>query len=439
MISSAPHVLYVAWGFPPARTGGVYRALATANALAHQGFRVTVMTADEECWRKYTGADDSLLDQIDTRINILRVPFDWQVLNPNLYEYSWWRVKFPRLWNRANRRSTWKIFPENSYGVWRPLIEKAALDLHQSEPISAVIGTANPNVSFTPAVLLHEQYGIPYFVDHRDAWSLDVFDGNTVFSPESKEGKWEKRIFNGAEQIWFVNEPIANWHRHHYPQVAHKIHVVTNGWDPAFITPAVPNSGVHSPLIFGYLGTISGKVPIKEFVEAWKITKAQFPAMSESVVQIHGYLGFYGVANAALTNTLGRASEFGVEYKGPVNKTQIAKTYEQWDICLLILGTGRYVTSGKVFEYMATGKPIVSVHDPENAVTDVLKGYPLWFPVESLDPEEIARVLDRAAQAAQQATPEQHKMCINYAHQFRRDVVLNLAMRQVSKVVNSHQ
>ena len=28
------HVLYVAWGFPPARSGGVYRALATSAALA---------------------------------------------------------------------------------------------------------------------------------------------------------------------------------------------------------------------------------------------------------------------------------------------------------------------------------------------------------------------------------------------------------------------
>lgn len=439
MISPLPHVLYVAWGFPPARTGGVYRALATANALAHQGFQVTVLTADEECWQKYTGTDDSLLGQVDARIKILRVPFDWQVLNPNLYEYSWWRVKFPRLWNKVHQRKTRRIFPENSYGVWRPLIEKAALELHLKNPISAVICTANPNVSFTPAVLLHEQYGVPYFVDHRDAWSLNVFDGKTLFSPESKEGKWEKRIFDGAEQIWFVNEPIANWHRQKYPNVADKIHVVTNGWDPAFITPALPTSGVHTPLTFGYLGTISGKVPIKEFVEAWKISKEDYPSMSESVAHIHGYLGFYGVANAGLTNTLSRASEFGVSYKGPVNKTQIASTYDEWDVCLLILGTGRYVTSGKVFEYMATGKPIVSVHDPDNAAKDVLKGYPLWFSVETLDPIEIAKVLDKAAQATLQVTQEQRQKCIEHANRFRRDVVLNLAMLQVSKSVNRHE
>ncbi len=45
---SQPHVLYVAWGFPPSRGGGVYRALATANGFARAGFRVTVLTATRE-------------------------------------------------------------------------------------------------------------------------------------------------------------------------------------------------------------------------------------------------------------------------------------------------------------------------------------------------------------------------------------------------------
>ena len=202
MTKQSAHILYVAWGFPPARTGGVYRALATANALAERGFRVTVLTADEECWAKYTGTDHSLVEKIHEGITLLRVPFNWPVLNANLADYSWFRVRFPRLWNRIRLRRDRKVFPENSYGPWRPAIEQAALELHQRNPIDVVLATANPNVAFTPAVLLHEKYGIPYFVDHRDAWSLDVFDGKEVFSKDSTAGKWETKIFSGAEQIW---------------------------------------------------------------------------------------------------------------------------------------------------------------------------------------------------------------------------------------------
>ena len=54
------------------------------------------------------------------------------------------------------------------------------------------------------------------------------------------------------------------------------------------------------------------------------------------------------------------------------------------------MGKGKYVTSGKVFEYAASALPIVAVHDPGNAATDVLREYPLWFPINDLSPEAIA-------------------------------------------------
>ena len=46
---------------------------------------------------------------------------------------------------------------------------------------------------------------------------------------------------------------------------------------------------------------------------------------------------------------------------------------------------------GKVYEYMATGKPIVSVHEPESSASATLSGYPLWFPVTAMDPASRSR------------------------------------------------
>jgi len=51
------------------------------------------------------------------------------------------------------------------------------------------------------------------------------------------------------------------------------------------------------------------------------------------------------------------------------------------------------VTSGKVYEYCATGLPVVSVHDPGNAASDVLREHPDWHPVASLKVDDIAKAL----------------------------------------------
>ncbi len=102
-------------------------------------------------------------------------------------------------------------------------------------------------------------------------------------------------------------------------------------------------------------------------------------------------------------------------------KTEVGNLYATWDVLLLVLGSGRYVTSGKVFEYLATGLPIVSVHDPGNAATDVLRGYPSWFPAASLAPADIAAALSAAMQAAQAHDEARFAAGRQFAEQYRRD------------------
>ncbi len=64
---------------------------------------------------------------------------------------------------------------------------------------------------------------------------------------------------------------------------------------------------------------------------------------------------------------------------------------------------------------------MVSVHDPGNAATDVLRGYPLWFPAASLAPADIAAAITAGAQAARTATPEVRAQAARFADRYARD------------------
>src|SRR5690554_3974765 len=95
---SAPHLLYVAWGYPPSRGAGMYRALATANALAAAGWKVTVLTADKETFDVLTGTDPTMESSIDPAITVVRVPFDASRGEADLRKWSRTRAVSPLWW-----------------------------------------------------------------------------------------------------------------------------------------------------------------------------------------------------------------------------------------------------------------------------------------------------------------------------------------------------
>jgi len=421
----APHVLYVAWGFPPCRGGGVYRALATANGFAQHGFRVTVLTADRETFLRFTGVDESLEALVDPRIEIVRVPFEWPTLETNVRRWSALRALAPRVWRKVRVRLDKVSFPEVGYGPWRKPLEAAATRIHQHDPVDLVVASANPNVDFTVADRLHRDHNVPYVMDYRDAWMLNVFDGDLLHRERGRVARLEARLVAGAREVWFVNEPIRRWHQQRYPQAAERMHVVANGYDPEFAPVARTSArDADKPLTFGYIGTVSTKVPLLEFAEGWQIARDRCPELKGAKAQIWGYLGYYATPHAGLQTIVRDHENDGLQYAGPLPKGLVRDTYEHFDAALLILGKGRYVTSGKVFEYTASALPIVSVHDPKNAASDILRGYPLWFPVSDLQPESVARALEDAAVAARTASAEIRQLCRIFSEQHARDLQL---------------
>lgn len=420
-----PHLLYVAWGFPPARSGGVYRALATANAFALAGWDVTVLTVDRDALDRYTGLDPSLEGRVEAGVSIERLPFSWPQRDTDIRRFSRLRAYAPRAWRTRDRRRDAAAFPEPTYGRWRPILEQAAVRVHRAKPVDLVVATANPNVDFMGAWSLHRRDRVPYVMDYRDAWLLDVFSGGMLHPEDSEAARLERQLVEHAREVWFVNEPIREWHADRYPTAAARMHVVSNGFEPDLLTlPGTRPVDPERPLTFGYLGTLTARVPLAELIAGWRWARERDALAAQGRVRIHGYLGFYATPDASLLELVESGVDADVRYAGPVAKGGVAAAYASFDVLLLAIGAGRYVTSGKVFEYMATGLPIVSVHDAGNAASDVLRGYPLWFPAADLTAEAVGDALVRAAHAARTADEATRAAALSHATAFARDLQL---------------
>lgn len=424
-------MLYVCWGFPPCRGSGVYRGLATANALVALGCRVTVITADRETFVRHTGTDESLEALVDPAIDVVRVPFDWPEAEFDVDAWPKERAEDPTGWMNAWNEAALAEFPEIRYGAWRPGIVAAADEVHARTPVDLVIATANPNVDCAVGLHLFERHGVPFVVDQRDAWSLNVLT-EELFLPGTPTADMERTLIEASLESWFVNEPIRAWHAQAYPDAAEKLHVVMNGYDVATApVPRLTPSDPDAPLTVGYVGTITGQVPLAESIEGWIEAREHDPRVAAARLEYYGNLGHLGRPGKIASTLLRNAAPHDVHYGGSLGKTSVRDTYDSFDVLLFLAGGGRFVTSGKIFEYMATGLPIISCHVPEVAAADVLRGYPLWFPVRDLAPDSVADAIRQAVDAAVTADEATRRACVEHAARYERTAQLYPALERV--------
>ncbi len=411
-----PHVLFVSWGFPPMSGGGAYRTMSTANVLVESGFDVTVLAAEAEAYVGLTAIDSTLEQGIDPRVQVRRVPFYDPQSDHDLRTWPRERAAEPDDWVE----DYWKgvEFPEPHFGQWKPALLAAADEVHAARRVDLVIGSANPHVDLSVGLHLHQRHGIPYVVDHRDSWRLNWYTGTEAHVTNPRVAETETEIVRSAHEVWFVNEAIATWHRALYPDQAHKIRVVPNGYDAAYApSPMLTPPAADKPLVFTYVGALSPVVPVAELIEGWIAARERDPDIREATALIYGPLR---LSDNVTPQLLGAAAEHGVRYCGAARKDELAGIYEGSDVLLLLLAGGPYVTSGKVFEYASSALPIVSVHEPDNGAGEVLERYPLWARTEGLAADQMADALVAAARLARTSGAEVRQEAARFASGLER-------------------
>jgi glycosyltransferase involved in cell wall biosynthesis len=402
--------------------GGTYRTLATANALAAQGFRVTVLTGDRAGYQGLTGVDPSLEERIDPAIEVVRVPFEAPGYNHDIRTWSRERTEAPARWLEEFNEQAKADFPDPPFGSWLKPMLAAAEEIHRRDPVDLTVGSANPHVVMAAGHHLHTHFGVPHVIDHRDAWRLHCYWGIEQHLDDPRVAELETSYMRSASRVWFVNEPIREWHQRMYPEAADKMRVVENGYDPDFAPAPRLDAGANDgrPLRFVYIGTVGVRVPVEEFIDGWIHARATVPALAGATAEVFGPL-----AVSHGRTELARATDVhGLHFRGPVAKADVAGVYADADVLMLLLGPGRYVTSGKVYEYLASGLPIVSLHEPGNGASDILRDYPLWFPAEDMTIHGIADALAAAAASARSATPAERAAAVAFGQGYERSLQL---------------
>ncbi|MFG3494104.1 glycosyltransferase [Streptomyces sp. NPDC047928] len=407
----------------------------TANQFVALGWDVTVVTILDENWEREYGLDHTLSEAVDPRVSVVELPLAREDLETDIRRYTEQRALAPTAWAKRERERHLEHFPELVFGGWRAELEQAMLDLHRERPADLLLASCAPYVNLAAAWRLWEAHKVPYAVDFRDGWSVDVIGGGEAFERDSEAGVWEDKVLRHAAAVWCVNDPIADFYRDRYPELAHRVHVVRNGFDQDSVPSVAAAPDAEKGLVFGYLGSVNFKpVFLETVLNAWRAARLRDPLVARSRFEIRGHIGAGASREANAHMDLIRAAEpDGVSFGGPVPKAEVAATYNGWDALVLMLVGGRFVTSGKVYEFMASGLPVLSAHERDHDASAVLDGHPLWTGAGGLDEEFLADAFCRAARMAVEATEEQRKAAREHAARFTRDALMEPAVRRLIK------
>lgn len=441
-----PHLLYLAFFFPPSRSSGVYRALATVRAFTDAGWKVTVITADERFFEDEIGSvDRSLLEMIPPNVVLERVRFSFRDLTTvkDLRDLGWLRANFPVLWSGVRRRlrslitavdvvrgrSPLSFAMNDRYLSWiEPVVARAKKVAAKSE-FDHVLATGNPYASFEAARVISAIHGRPFTIDYRDPWAFDMRT-TTRAKLSASTFAAEERIVAEAHACIQVNEAIAEGYADLYPDHAEKQHVVINGYDVESMPAVVPGPN-RGPLVFGMLGTVTDLWPLGPLFEAWHHVRDRLP--EGSVLRLGGHLGYFPWSAEPLMATFPE-SEAGFEYVGSVPKGEVAEFYEGLDVVIVALFGGPMLTAGKVIEVAALGVPILCIQAEEGGGRRFYESHahPLAIGVDP-DPETISEALLQVAQLAASTSVEARQAVRRAMEPYERQT----AMQKMVEVVSS--
>jgi glycosyltransferase involved in cell wall biosynthesis len=380
-------ILVVSFPFVPAHIVGAHRWQAMRDHLRERGHEVTVVTTSAFGTR----ADDAAQDVVRTA-DLMASPMLRGVLRrPPLPAHGTAAVAD----TPAPGLLTKVVVPDGYLLSWTPYALAAVRRLLGARSYDALV-TTSPYES-VHAVGLAVRRRCAWLADFRDGWRFEPHRPPfPTAAQERLDAALERTVVRRADAVVAATEPIAVDFRE---RLGVEAAYVPNGWDPRLdvTLPDLGRPGSEEGWVTiahtGGLSGARGRDP-RPFLRAL----AAFNARSDGSPRLRLVLA--GRKSTADERLLAEA-DLGdaVHHLGLLDRAGAVALQRSADALLLLTGDDRSEATGKLFEYLQAGRPILALAEGNEAariVTETRTG----LTVAPDDEAAIAAVLRRAAQGA---------------------------------------
>jgi glycosyltransferase involved in cell wall biosynthesis len=351
-------VLIVSLYFPPAGGGGVQRPLKFATHLPALGVETHVLAPEDPKW---IHRDEDL--PMPTQAWVHRVRFvgpKGRKVADELYGAG----AAGRALVQARTLGRRLLFPDENV-TWNLTAIPAAIRIVRSEGIDVVLTTSPPGSLHLVGAAVKRATGVRWVADLRDSLLAHPHRRAESMLVRAKEKGHEgvaRIVARSADAIVTVSEAIADEARTLNP--AGPVQVIANGSDFDDFEGLEYRRGPRFRIT--HAGSFFGKRDPRPFLTALTRTEPDVVAR---------FLGDFRATDREWTEALDLGDRIELI---PYAPRRVSLELQRDSEALLLLipdanGRGRGVLSGKVFVYLACGRPILPVVPPDGAAADLIR------------------------------------------------------------------
>ena len=408
-VSSCSNVLIIAYTFPPIAYVGSHRTIRFCIYLPENGWIPHVLTIEEG-------------DDLDNDYNLLkRLPEEVKIYRTKTVDF--WRMQRKRQAkkNEENENLNGQL-PHNGQAENRQLNRRGLLKVIK-EFVWFLVTTPDHMVLWVPFAIFkgvrilrkdkydviyttsppHSEQLIGYFLAKlfRKKWVADFRDpilDSSGYSP-SPFRHWvnqflEKLVVSNAHRIIIISQNYMEKMQDRYPWAEDKFCVLPNGYDPEIYSAS--NAESFDKFTILYAGSFYAQRKPDFFLDGLQRWFLQRPDLRRNVQVL-----FYGL-EASMKSAKKIVSEMAlqdvVHFPGMISQDELIRKQKGAHLLLLIIGfdpESRGTVTSKIFEYIASDRPILAIIPPGDAA-DILHDYHKLYWVDKKNLELLIDSLDAA-------------------------------------------
>ena len=353
------HVLIVTYLYPPVENAGTRPVVQLVRYLPKFGFQPVILTT-----RNYGDLPDdaqTLIFRADELFGYAKRMYRAVKLrNVPAYQQADHRLLPP-----GGRLERWKLnylIPDPKI-IWYPSAVRRGLQALRAQPVRLLYSISPPQTSHLIALKLKQKTGLPWVADFRDGWLFEPLIPARLNSKFRRhlESHLEKQVIRSADHIVTVNPVMAADLKQRYPKAASKVSVMPNGFDRADFAGLRRRRQAPDKLRLVYTGSFS-----------LSRSGTSITALLQSLTELHtAGSPVMEHLELVLVGNLAQVEQQAIEQSEikryftllePVPHRQALQYQVDADLLLLVTTpAAKGISTSKLFEYLAVGRPILAL------------------------------------------------------------------------------